>query len=448
MLAALTDRKYATFRSALRPPISSSSIPLRRAALRGLQVFGLSLGALSLGGLAILQGASNQPAPLTSSGEVPQFTMLLAGRDIVYCYYHQPCKNQDQRTGLLQTPNTDTLMLVKVSGNSVNVLNIPRDTNVGEFSYRQSPAEQKVNSKYWSGGPQALTQAVEEITGERVDSYVIVRADYVARVIDALGGLDVTIPEPGIEWVDKAAGVNLKLPPGNHHLGGEDAVLYMRVRKGFGDDYGRIDHQKQALTQLANKLKTPQGLTALPTIVGGVGNGVETNVNPNLLTELLPHLHGMKLRFATLPTDTIRGSFNLAVNREKLAQIWTTGDQAGAGAPGTPQAEELATIPITIHDGSGLGLGEALKRALGVLGYMRVEVLPLPKSNDATQVFTGENVQAAEELADTLGVPRLQGERFPVSGKEIGILLGADAAAQLGALKQAYSAAYSATENQ
>ncbi len=414
----------------------------RYSLVRGLQIFGLSLAALTLGGLSVLKSsslASGSGVP----GEVPQFTVLLAGRDIVYCYYHQPCKNQDQRTGLIQTPNTDTLMLVKVSGNSVNVLNIPRDTNVGEFSYDLPPAEQKVNGKYWTGGPQALTQAVEEITGERVDSYVIVRADYVERVIDALGGLDVTVPEPGIEWVDNAAGVNLKLTPGNHHLNGADGVLFLRVRKGFGDDYGRIDHQKQALTQLAGKLKTPQGLAALPTILGGIGNGVETNVDPNLFTSLLPHLGQMKLRFATLPTNTIRHSFNLAVDRERLAKVWGT----EADTTGTPSTE-AHDLQVTIHDGSGAGLGAPLARALRVMGYSKVRVQVSPQSNDATQVFTQEDVQAAEELADALGLPRLQGERFPVEAGEVGILLGADAQQSLAALKAAYPREQSPTENQ
>lgn len=399
------------------------------ALLRATQIFGFSLAALTLAGLAVLK-SSGSAASVPNLGEVPQFTVLLAGRDIVYCYYHQPCKNQDQRTGLVQTPNTDTLMLVKVSGNSVNVLNIPRDTNVGEFSYELPPAEQKVNGKYWSGGPTALTQAVEEITGDRVDSYVIVRADYVARVIDALGGLDVTVPKGGIEWVDKAAGVDLKLPEGNHHLDGEQAVLFLRVRKGFGDDYGRIDHQKQALTQLAAKLKTPQGIAALPTILGGVGNGVETNVDPNLLTTLLPHLSSMKLRFATLPTNTIRHSFNLAVDREKLAQVW--------GAEATTPSAVLPDIKVTIHDASGAGLGAGLEQALRTLGYGRVSVVVSPKTNDASQVFTQDDVQAAEELADTLGLPRLQGERFPVDSGEVGILLGADAPQSLAALRAAY----------
>ena len=412
-----------------RPRLSLPRFPRTGLRWRGLQLLGLSLAGLLGGGYLLLSG-SGGPRPLRA-GEVPQFTVLLAGRDVVYCYYRQPCKDQDQRTGLYQTPNTDTLMLVKVSGSGVDILNIPRDTNVGEFDPEQPAPDQKINSRYWSGGPAALTRAAEEVTGERVDSYVIVRTDYVARVISALGGLDVTVPEGGVEWVDQAAGVDLKLPAGEHHLGGEQAMWYLRVRKGFGDDYGRIDHQKQALTQLVARLKTPQGLAALPTILGGVGQGVETNVDPAVFTALLPHLSGLKLRFATLPTDTIPGTFNLAVNRERLAQVW--------GADQTP-ASLVALPPVKVWDSSGAGLGRGLREALLTIGYPEVSLTELPRSGEASQVFTQGQVSAATLLADTLGLPRLQGERFPVSEGEVGILLGTDAADSLAALKAAYPA--------
>ena len=62
----------------------------------------------------------------------------------------------------------------------------------------------------------------------------------------------------------------------------------------------------------------------------------------------------------------------------------------------------------------------------------------LPRNNETSQVITGPDVAAAEQLADTLNLPRLQGERFPVAAGEVGILLGADAAQDLGALPLAY----------
>lgn len=390
----------------------------RIAGLRALQAFGLTLSCLSLGGFALLSGAGRTAASTVTPGAAPKFTVLIAGRDIVYCYYRQPCKDQDQRTGLVQPPNTDTVMLVKVDGSSVRVLNIPRDTNVGPFDRFSSIAAQKVNSQYHSGGPEALARAVETITGERVDSYVIVRTDYVERVIDALGGLNVTVPEGGIEWIDNAAGVNLQLPAGAHHLKGQEAVLFLRVRKGFGDDYGRIDHQKQALTQLAGRMKSAQGLAALPTILGGIGNGVETNADPNTLVTLRPFLGQLKLSFATLPTDEIPGTFNLAVNRERLAALW--GD---APAPVTAAPD----VKVSVVDASGAGLGAGLSRALGALGYADVQVTVAPPSQEASQVFTQQDVAQAGALSDLLKLPRLQGERFPVAPGEVGVLLGRDA---------------------
>ncbi|MFC4638064.1 LCP family protein [Deinococcus hohokamensis] len=395
------------------------------APLRAAQAFGLSVAALTLGGLALVSGAGGS-ALGASGGAAPQFTVLVAGRDIVYCYYRQPCKDQNQRTGLAQPPNTDTVMLVKVSGSAVKVLSIPRDTNVGPYDPSRSKAEQKINSQYFRGGPEALLRAAETITGEHVDSYVIVRTDYVERVIDALGGLDVTVPEGGIEWVDQAAGVNLKLSPGEHHLGGKDGVLFLRVRKGFGDDYGRMDHQKQALTQLAARLRSAQGLAALPTILGGIGDGVETNLDPGLLAALQPSLGRLKLSFATLPTDTIPGTFNLAVNPKRLAQVW-------GEAPVSPAQGQGAAVLVV--DASGAALGPALAQALRAAGYPQVQVQSAPVSREPSQVFTGDAVAEANELAEALGLPRLQGERFPVRSGEVGIVLGTDAREALAALR-------------
>ncbi len=405
---------------------------------RAWQLSGLTLSALALGGYAVLNAPGSEARRMMASlpGQVPHLTVLLAGRDIVYCAPYTPCKDQDTRK-VWQPPNTDSIMLVKVDGTRVNVLSIPRDTNVGPFDRSRGVASQKVNSQYWSNGLTGLSSAVEQITGERVDYTVVVRTDYVARVIGALGGLDVSVPDVpaygnaskrGIQFDDNAANLHVHLEPGPHHLDGAQAVAYLRMRKGVGDDYGRIDHQKQALSQLVGKLKTPAGLAAaLPVIVGGLGNGVDTNADAGLVESLTPALSQFRLNFVTLPTVEIPGTFNLAVDQPALARLWNIGDQT---------ATSDTAVSVRVQDASGTGLGQRFVKALKLAGYSKVTLQTVAASPEHTQVFTQTEARAAEGLSDLLNVSQLQGVRFPVESGEVGILLGEDANSLYAALPQ------------
>ena len=407
---------------------------------RAWQLSGLALAALSLGGYAVLNAPGGEAARVMAvlPGQAPHLTLLLAGRDIVYCAPYTPCKDQDSRQ-VWQPPNTDSVMLVKIDGTRVNVLSIPRDTNVGPYDRRRGLASQKINSQYWTGGLSRLSSAVEEITGERVDYAVVVRTDYVARVIGALGGLDVNVPDApaygrpgkrGIWFDDNAANLHVRLEPGPHHLGGPEAVAYLRMRKGVGDDYGRIDHQKQALSQLVSKLKSPAALAAaLPVIVGGLGNGVDTNADAGLVQSLTPALSQVRLNFFTLPTTDIPGTFNLAVDQVALAKLWNTGPAPQEGAADS-------AVKVRVEDASGRGLGPRFVKALRLAGYSSVRLQTVAASPEHTQVFTQTEARAAESLSDLLNVSRLQGARFPVASGEVGVLLGEDANTLYAALPQ------------
>lgn len=449
----------------------------RRSWLRSLQISGLTLGALCGGGAALLT-LSGSGSATDEAQQRPEFTFLLAGRDVAYCGYHLRCEDQTQREGLYQEINTDTLMLVRVSGPKVDVLNIPRDTNVGDYDPEQPAASQKINSQYWQGGPQALVRGVERITGSAVNAYVVLNEDYVAELIDALGGLTVTVPPEGIQWVDNAAGINLDLPPGEQHLDGRTAALYLRVRKGVGDDWGRIDHQKQALTQLLSKVRSPQGLRAVPTLLGGFGQNIETNLDPDRLAALLPYLSQLDLAFSTLPTQDIEGSFNLAADHLALSEVWSNpmldgvrreaerqqteeareqalaeadGPATGWESEGYPATDDLnsdelgedttaadptrpAELPIVIRDGSGALLGPALARSLEQVGYQNIRLELHAPSPMSSQVLTQTAPAPAGTLAQLLGLPRLQGQRFGLEGGEVAIWLGTDAPEELAAL--------------
>src|SRR5690606_27158871 len=102
-----------------------------------------------------------------------------------------------------------------------------------------------------SPGIEATKDAVEGATGLTVQFYVLIDMNGFARLIDALGGVTVTVTQPiqldGYEdpdtgeWID---GQNY-LEPGVHTLSGDMAQLYARVRHGLANgDYDRMQHQR------------------------------------------------------------------------------------------------------------------------------------------------------------------------------------------------------------
>ncbi|MBB6098840.1 LCP family protein required for cell wall assembly [Deinobacterium chartae] len=388
---------------------------------RALQLTCMVLSVSSLMGYLAMttQVAEGARAQLiVAPGEAPSFSVLLAGLDVAYCYYHTPCKPGDPRIQSLS--RTDTLMLAIFDKTHVKILSIPRDTWV-------DGTNRKVNAGYPIGGPEQMVHDVETVTGQRIDYYAVVKLSYVEDIIDALGGLDVNAPAP-VDFVDNAAKLRLKLDAGPHHLNGKDAVAFLRMRKapGWGDDYGRMDRQKEAVAQLLDKLRSPQGLSALPSLMAAFSQGVTTNADPGLLQQMVPHLGSYRLQMATLPTHDGQGSYLIA-DRSRLADV------LGKDIPENTVSQP--TVPARILDASGQpGLGEALARYLRLRGLEVGQIEVQPKSLERSRVVTLNEVTSAQAYADFLGLARLQALRFPVSYGEVVIYLGADAAERFGGL--------------
>ncbi|MFC6618353.1 hypothetical protein [Deinococcus radiophilus] len=74
---------------------------------------------------------------------------------------------------------------------------------------------------------------------------------------------------------------------------------------------------------MLSKVRSPQGLRAVPTLLGGFGQNIETNLDPDRLAALLPYLSQLDLAFSTLPTQDIEGSFNLAADHLALSEVWS-----------------------------------------------------------------------------------------------------------------------------
>ena len=179
----------------------------------------------------------------------------------------------DQRTGKgnkgygnFEGARSDTTMLVHVypDRESAVVLSIPRDTVTDLPSCKSpdgrtlGPIRERFNTAFDRGGPGCTVKAVEQLTGLRVDHFVVLDFNGFKKTIDALGGVEVCLTRP---LQDRQSGVDL--PAGRTRVTGEEALGFVRVRHNIGDgsDIGRINRQQLFLSSLIQEVSSSGLLT-------------------------------------------------------------------------------------------------------------------------------------------------------------------------------------------
>lgn len=90
--------------------------------------------------------------------------------------------------------------------------------------------------------PQGLLE-IEALTGIAPDGYTILNLSLVRNAVDFLGGVEVTLDAPAIDWVS-----GYTLPAGTHYLNGEDAVWLLRNRYNKEGDFFREKNQQKVVT--------------------------------------------------------------------------------------------------------------------------------------------------------------------------------------------------------
>ncbi|MEV4193468.1 LCP family protein [Streptomyces toxytricini] len=161
---------------------------------------------------------------------------------------------------------SDTAMLIHVPEGraKATAVSIPRDTLISRPECRKAdgktvaPAERVMfNSVYTLAGPACVVKTVEKLSGIRVDHFVEVDFAGFKGLVDALGGVTVTLDQP----MSGAKG-GLKLDPGTHRLDGEQSLKFVRTRYGYGDgsDLGRIGLQQQFMIAMLSEMKNQDAL--------------------------------------------------------------------------------------------------------------------------------------------------------------------------------------------
>ena len=158
----------------------------------------------------------------------------------------------------------DSILLLRVGFGEVRRLSILRDTVVDIPGHGQG----KINSSYAIGGPALTIETVENFLGNglRINHVIEVSFEEFPDLIDALGGIDVTLSR--CVRSDPFGGRKFSLRRGEHHLNGRQALAFARVRKNRcapnEDDRARAARQQQVLTAIRSAALSPSTFFRLP----------------------------------------------------------------------------------------------------------------------------------------------------------------------------------------
>jgi LCP family protein required for cell wall assembly len=187
------------------------------------------------------------------------------------------------RTGSAEGKRTDSMMILHTGGNGPTLISLPRDSNVTIPSYKGSdsgklyPAtgrQTKLNAAYSEDGPELLVRTVEANTGLHIDHYVEIGFGGFANIVDAVGGVEMDIPQ---DIKDTKSGADLK--KGRQTLNGEQALAFVRTRYALkGSDLDRTKNQQKFLSALANQVATPSTILNPFKLYPTMGAGLDSLV--------------------------------------------------------------------------------------------------------------------------------------------------------------------------
>jgi len=159
---------------------------------------------------------------------------------------------------------SDTIMVVHVTADrdDAYLVSIPRDAYVRILDGNGEPAEMnKINAALSTYGPGAYVSTVEHLTGLRMDHEAIVDWAGFKDISEALGGVEVYIPETFYDTSQRRTWYE-----GRQNLKGDAALAYVRTRYNLPDgsgDFGRIARQQNFLRSMMGEMLS-QGTMANP----------------------------------------------------------------------------------------------------------------------------------------------------------------------------------------
>ena len=229
------------------------------------------------------------PPPSTSAAAptVPRVNVLLIGVD----------SGVGRNTAL-----TDTMIVASLDpvGRTVSLVSIPRDlVDVPLPDGRLFKPKLNGLASYvrWhpgkfpgaKSGQSVLAAAIGQLLGIRISSWAQVDLGGFVRLVDSVGGIDITVRKGFCDPRYDEYGIDgFGISPGRYHMNGFQALAYARVRKAAGEsDFTRAARQQEVAAALKDRVVRGGLLDDPAEFFASVGQTVKTNVKPSLIADYI-----------------------------------------------------------------------------------------------------------------------------------------------------------------
>ena len=326
---------------------------------------------------------------------------------------------------------SDTLMVAFVNPTTkkLALLSIPRDLRVPIPGH----GHDKVNAAFAHGGTDLTVETAEGLLDQNTDYYVKVDLEGFVKAVDALGGVDITVPDcegemtggrhHGMHYDDNWGSLHISLEPGRQHLNGEQAMGFVRYRHSkYGDaisDLQRVENQQTFIKEL---IKQKLRITQVPRLLKA-GSQILSYVEHDF--EWLEVVDMLKLLRTVNPSEIYTAT--VPVGDSKIGDIYYSGLREGAFHDELSRIDDYlhgrirTDCPVMIYNGCGkAGIARSAAQQLQDAGFEEVVADNAEKFDHkrTTIRYYGDTKHLAKRAADTMACGRVSAGRAGSGGED------------------------------
>lgn len=303
----------------------------------------------------------------------------------------------DSRDSNLDTgTNSDAIILLSINKDTkeVKMVSVYRDTLLQIQS--DSQTTHKVNYAYQLGGALMSINTLNANLDLAISDYITVDFNAMADIINALGGVEVTVTEDEVNNLNKnlaeQIGISGKYSEGVHEAGtkvlnGQQAVAYSRIRSTGKGDITRTMRQRTVLLGLVNKMINADS-KMVSNLIDVSFSCISTSLTKDEVTSLAKDIADYKITgnigfpFAYTPMS-LDGKGSVIVAADLNANV-TALHEYLYGTSGYTPSTTASSISTEVSSETGVAATEAID---------------IDKVSGETAVTTQESSEASSESA-------------------------------------------------